>query len=117
MSEPKFPDGDVLYPDRPGDGIDLLTRPETKPKTKKPSMYNVVMLNDDYTPMDFVVSVLQKIFHKSLPDAQFTMLQIHLTGKGIAGTYNYEVAETKQVETMNLAKRAEYPLKLILEKV
>jgi ATP-dependent Clp protease adaptor protein ClpS len=105
---------DVKTPDDPKEGIDLLERPATK--IKKPSMYHVVLLNDDFTPMDFVVFILQKIFHKSLQDANLIMLEVHKKGKGIAGTYTYEVAEMKAIETLEAAKREQHPLQAVVER-
>ncbi len=86
-------------------------------RNQKPSMWNVILLNDDYSTFDFVIFVLEKIFHKSHQDAVALMLDVHLSGKGIAGTYCYEVAETKQTETMNMAKLEQHPLLVVLEKI
>ncbi len=109
-------DDDIKKPDFPHqDGVDLIERSETK--VKKPSMWNVVLCNDDFTPMDFVVFVLKHIFHKSQQDADMLTLDIHLKGKGIAGTFSYEVAETKQALTMDMAKLEQHPLLAVLEKI
>ena len=89
---------------------------ETKAKTKKPSMYKVLMLNDDYTPMEFVVYVLQKFFGKGGDEATQIMLHVHQKGVGICGVYSYEVAETKVTQVMNFAKKNEHPLQCTLEK-
>ena len=89
---------------------------ETKVKTKKPSMYRVLMLNDDYTPMEFVVYVLQKFFAKGGDEATQIMLHVHQKGVGICGVYSYEVAETKVTQVMNFAKKNEHPLQCTLEK-
>jgi ATP-dependent Clp protease adaptor protein ClpS len=94
--------------------LDLLDRSDHK--VKKPPMYHVILLNDDFTTQDFVVFILQKIFHKSQRDAESLMLDVHLIGKGIAGTYIREVAETKVKETMDLAKLEQHPLMAVLEK-
>lgn len=89
---------------------------QERTKAKKPSMYNVIMLNDDYTPMDFVVELLQKVFKLEFEAATHIMLEIHHKGKGLCGTYSYEVAETKVTECMDAAKKAKHPLKVFAEK-
>ena len=89
---------------------------ETKVKTRKPSMYKVLMLNDDYTPMEFVVYVLQKFFGKGGDEATQIMLHVHQKGVGICGVYSYEVAETKVTQVMNFARKNEHPLQCTLEK-
>jgi len=101
-----------------GDGdfdTGILTR--TKPKTKKPAMYKVIMLNDDYTPMEFVVYVLQSFFNKSIEEATEIMLHVHQRGVGICGVFTYEIAETKVTQVMNLAHNEQHPLQCTLEKV
>ncbi len=87
-----------------------------KPKTKKPSMYKVLMLNDDYTPMEFVIEVLEKYFGKQQNEATQIMLHVHQKGIGVCGIYSYEVAETKAVQVTNYARKHEHPLQLQLEK-
>lgn len=87
-----------------------------KPEVKKPRLYKVVMLNDDYTPMDFVVLVLRDYFHKGEAEAQRIMLNVHEKGAGICGIFSYEIAETKAVQVMELAKKYEHPLQLTLER-
>ena len=89
---------------------------ESKPKTKKPSMYKVLMLNDDYTPMEFVVMVLQKLFGKGPAAATQIMLSIHRSGLGVAGVYVLEVAETKVAAVHRMAEQRGYPLRAGLEK-
>ena len=89
---------------------------DSKPQTKKPSMYNVLLLNDDYTPMEFVVIVLENVFNKKLEDATQIMLHIHKNGVGVCGTFSYEVAESKCKEVMDMAKKNEHPLQCTLEK-
>jgi len=89
---------------------------QTKPKTKKPSMYKVLMLNDDYTPMEFVVHVLERFFHKSREEATQIMLHVHQRGVGICGVFTYEVAETKVTQVMDFARRHQHPLQCTLEK-
>ena len=93
---------------------DLLL--DTKPKTKKPSMYNVILLNDDYTPMEFVVLVLEKFFNKKQEEATQIMLHVHKKGIGVCGTYTYEVAESKCRAVLNFAKKNEHPLQCSIEK-
>ena len=89
---------------------------DTKPKTKKPSMYNVLLMNDDYTPMEFVVMVLEKIFNKKQEEATQIMLHVHQKGIGICGIYTYEVAESKCKAVIDLAKKNEHPLQCTMEK-
>jgi len=88
-----------------------------KPKTKKPSMYRVLLMNDDYTPMEFVVSILMGIFKKTSEEATQIMLNVHQTGMGTCGIYTFEVAETKVTQVMDAAKRSQHPLQCTLEKV
>ena len=89
---------------------------ESKPKTKKPSMYKVLMLNDDYTPMEFVVHVLVRFFNKSQEDATEIMLHVHQRGVGVCGVYPYEVAETKVTQVVDFARKHQHPLQCTLEK-
>lgn len=89
---------------------------KTRPKVKKPSMYKVLMLNDDYTPMEFVVHVLERYFGKTGDEATKIMLHVHQKGVGICGVYTYEVAETKVTQTMDLARKHQHPLQCTLEK-
>ena len=89
---------------------------ETKPKTKKPSMYNVLLLNDDYTPMEFVVLVLESVFNKKQEEATQIMLHVHKNGVGVCGTFTYEVAESKCKSVMDMAKKNEHPLQCTMEK-
>jgi ATP-dependent Clp protease adaptor protein ClpS len=96
----------------PGTGVVV----KTKPKTKKPSMYKVLMLNDDYTPMEFVVHILERFFNKNLQEATRIMLHVHRRGVGICGVYTYEVAETKVTQVMDFARQHQHPLQCTLEK-
>ena len=89
---------------------------DNKPKVKKPSMYNVLLINDDYTPMEFVVLVLEKIFNKKQEEATQIMLHVHKKGIGICGTYTYEVAESKCKSVTDMAKKNEHPLQSTIEK-
>ena len=95
-------------------GLDLLENDEVK--TKRPSMWNIVLYNDDYTPMDFVEFVLKTVFHISTLDALDLTLAVHTKGKGIAGTYTFEVAEQKQCEVLLMAKVEDHPLWVELER-
>ncbi len=92
----------------------VVTR--TRPKTKKPSMYKVLMLNDDYTPMEFVVHVLERFFGKGHEEATRIMLHVHQKGVGICGVYSYEVAETKINQVLDLARQHQHPLQCTMEK-
>jgi len=105
--------------DRPSGGdndtnVGVVDR--TKPKTRKPSMYKVIMLNDDFTPMEFVILVLERFFSKSHEEATNIMLHVHQKGVGICGVFTYEVAETKVNEVMDLAQQHEHPLRCTHEK-
>ena len=93
--------------------LDLLEKDEVK--AKRPSMWNIVVYNDDYTPMDFVEFVLETVFHISTLDALALTLAVHTKGKGIAGTYTFEVAEEKQSEVLLMAKIEEHPLRVEVE--
>jgi len=89
---------------------------DSQPKTKKPSMYNVLLLNDDYTPMEFVIMVLEKVFNKKQEEATQIMLHVHQNGIGVCGTFTYEVAESKCKSVMDMAKKNEHPLQSAMEK-
>ncbi len=102
--------------DPPGNGPGTGLVVDSKPKTRKPSMYRVIMLNDDYTPMEFVVMVLERFFSKSNDEAIKIMLHVHQKGVGVCGVYTYEVAETKVNQVMDLAKEHQHPLQCTLEK-
>ena len=98
----------------PNDGTTILTK--AKSKTKKPSMYKVLLLNDDYTPMEFVVLVLTSIFSMEGEKATEVMLHVHRKGVGVCGVYSFDVAETKVAQVMNFARRNEHPLQCTMEK-
>jgi len=89
---------------------------KARPRTRKPSMYKVLMLNDDYTPMEFVVHVLERFFQKSREEATRIMLHVHRRGVGVCGVYTYEVAETKVTQVMDLARQNQHPLQCTIEK-
>jgi ATP-dependent Clp protease adaptor protein ClpS len=95
--------------------LDLLEKEEVK--AKRPSMWHVVFYNDDYTPIDFFIFVMTKVFNRSTDDALALTLAIHTQGKGIAGTYTFEVAEQKQCEVLLMAKVEEHPLRVEVERV
>ena len=97
-----------------GTGTGVVTR--TRVETRKPSLYKVLMLNDDYTPMEFVVHCLQRFFRMSMEDATRVMLHVHQRGVGVCGIFTYEVAETKVSQVMDFAKQHQHPLQCTLEK-
>ncbi|MEI6441124.1 MAG: ATP-dependent Clp protease adapter ClpS [Alphaproteobacteria bacterium] len=97
-----------------GDRTTVITK--TKTKTQKPSLYRVLILNDDYTPMEFVVYVLEQYFHKSREEATEIMLHVHQHGVGVCGVYTYEVAETKVAQVIETARRHQHPLQCTMEK-
>jgi ATP-dependent Clp protease adaptor protein ClpS len=101
---------------RGGDGPNTGVVVKTRPKTRKPAMYKVLMLNDDYTPMEFVVHVLERFFQKSREEATRIMLHVHRRGVGVCGVYTYEVAETKVTQVMDLARQNQHPLQCTIEK-
>ncbi|MBB2205136.1 ATP-dependent Clp protease adapter ClpS [Gluconacetobacter takamatsuzukensis] len=105
-------DSDPDNPDSPTIGVVVRTRPQTR----KPAMYKVLMLNDDYTPMEFVVHVLERFFQKSREEATDIMLHVHKRGVGVCGVFTYEVAETKVTQVMDLARQNQHPLQCTIEK-
>jgi len=96
-------------------GDDGLALEEAKPKLKEPSMYRVFLLNDDYTPMEFVVTLLEKLFGMDREKATRVMLQVHSQGKGVCGIYTYEIAETKVAQVSEYAQRHQHPLMCSME--
>ena len=106
--DPLGPGGDT------GDQVGVATK--TRAKSKKPSQYKVLMLNDDYTPMEFVVMVLKRFFRMDLEQATRVMLHVHQRGVGVCGVYPYEVAETKVTQVMDFARENQHPLQCTLEK-
>ena len=97
-----------------GDRSAVIT--QTKTRTQRPSMYRVLILNDDYTPMEFVVHVLERFFQKNREEATRIMLHVHRRGIGICGVFTYEVAETKVTQVMDFARQHQHPLQCTLEK-
>ena len=95
-------------------GTAIITK--TKPRTKRPNLYRVLLLNDDYTPMEFVVQVLERFFNKTREDATRIMLHVHQNGVGECGVFTYEVAETKVTQVMDFARKHQHPLQCVMEK-
>jgi len=100
----------------PGDDGQVGIATKTRTKPKKPSQFKVLMLNDDYTPMEFVVLVLKRFFHMDLEAATRVMLHVHQRGVGVCGIFPYEIAETKVNQVMDFAKEHQHPLQCTLEK-
>jgi ATP-dependent Clp protease adaptor protein ClpS len=98
------------------DGSGTAVISKTAPKTKRPNMYRVLLLNDDYTPMEFVIHVLERFFNKSREGATQIMLHVHNHGIGECGVFTYEVAETKVTQVMDFARKNQHPLQCIMEK-
>lgn len=111
---PKMSDEDRQSGDPNDPNLGLATK--TRLKTKKPSLYRVLLLNDDYTPMEFVVYVLERFFQKNREEATRIMLHVHQKGVGVCGIYTYEVAETKVAQVLDLAQRNEHPLQCTMER-
>ncbi len=107
-------DGDSNIAGEEDQQTGLLLKP--RPKTKKPAMYKVLLLNDDYTPMEFVVHILENFFSKTRQEATDVMLHVHRRGVGICGIFTYEVAETKVAQVMDFARANEQPLQCTMEK-
>ncbi len=103
-------------PGLPDDGRGLAVE-EARPKLKKPPLFRVVLLNDDYTPMEFVVQVLELIFSMDRPNATRIMLEVHTKGKGVCGVFTYEIAETKVAQVSSYAEQNQHPLMCTLEEV
>lgn len=102
--------------DRDGADSEIGIATRTKAKPKKPSQFRVLMLNDDYTPMEFVVIVLKRFFHMDLEQATRVMLHVHQKGVGVCGVFPYEIAETKVTQVMDFARKNQHPLQCTLEK-
>ena len=97
-----------------GSSAQIILEEKTKPK--RPSLYQVIIVNDDYTPMEFVVLVLERFFAKNSNEATQIMYHVHKKGMGVCGIYPYEIAETKVVQVMDFAKKHQHPLQCVLEK-
>jgi ATP-dependent Clp protease adaptor protein ClpS len=115
MHEPTMSERSPFRPqgDAPPKG-ELATKPRAK--TQRPALYKVLLLNDDYTPMEFVVHVLERFFNKTREDATRIMLHVHHSGVGICGIYTYEVAETKVAQVIEFARQNQHPLQCTMEK-
>ena len=100
--------------DTPGNGAAVITR--TRTQTKRPNMYRVLLLNDDYTPMEFVIAILRSFFNKNPEEATEIMLHVHHNGVGECGVFTYEIAETKVAQVMDHARKNQHPLQCIMEK-
>ncbi len=103
-------------PEGGDDGGDTGTLLAPRVKTRKPPLYRVLLLNDDYTPMQFVIDILMDFFHKNSTEATEIMLHVHLNGRGVCGVYPYEIAETKVKQVMDRARQAHHPLQCVMEK-
>jgi ATP-dependent Clp protease adaptor protein ClpS len=97
-----------------GPGLDVITRPKTA--LKKPPLYRVLLLNDDFTPMEFVIHVLQQFFNKNYDDAYIIMMHVHQNGVGECGVFTHEVAETKVTLVMDFARQHQHPLQCVMER-
>ena len=113
--KPKSPVSAPVAP-RPDNGQGAAVAERKTLRTKPPRMYQVLMLNDDYTPMEFVVHVLERYFSKTTEEATQIMLHVHQKGVGVCGVFTFEVAETKVNQTMELARKNQHPLQCTLEK-
>jgi len=97
-------------------GTGISTKVKVRTRTKKPSLYKVLLLNDDFTPMEFVILVLERFFNKGQEDATDIMLHVHQNGVGLCGVFTYEVAETKVTHVMDFARQHQHPLQCTMEK-
>ena len=104
----------MSHDDPPEDGVDVITKPVEK--TKKPPLYKVLLLNDDYTPMEFVVHILERFFGMNGDAANAIMLTVHMKGLAVVGVYSHEIAETKVTQVMDYARRNQHPLQCTMEK-
>lgn len=100
--------------DKEDTGTGVSTKVRTR--TKKPSLYKVLLLNDDFTPMEFVIQVLQQFFNKGQEDATDIMLHVHQNGVGLCGVFTYEIAETKVTHVMDFARQHQHPLQCTMER-
>ncbi len=114
MSDPNQPNKPPIDIDDESPAIGVAVKSRTK--TKKPAMYKVLLLNDDYTPMEFVVHVLEQFFEKASDEAVRIMLHVHQKGVGICGVFTYEVAETKVSRVMDFSRQHQHPLQCTIEK-
>ena len=115
-SNTRMADTPPSLPPPPDEGHQSGVALKPRPKTRKPSLYKVLLLNDDFTPMEFVVHVLERFFGKTKDEATEIMLHVHRRGVGLCGVYTYEVAETKVIQVMDFARANEQPLQCTMEK-
>ena len=101
--------------DNEENGVFDLAVEEARPEVRKPPLYRVLLINDDYTPMEFVVDILESVFGMERTRATQVMLEVHTKGKGVCGVYNYEIAETKVAQVMSIAKQHQHPLLCTME--
>jgi len=106
----------LMMADKPGNDDDASVLIETRPRTKRPPLYKVLLLNDDYTPMEFVVHVLERFFGMTHAQAFEIMLTVHKKGVAVVGVFSHEIAETKVGQVMDLARRNQHPLQCTMEK-
>ena len=111
---PRLADDDRKRRETGQPGSAVITK--TRPQTKRPNMYRVLLLNDDYTPMEFVVHVLERFFNKDRESATRIMLHVHQNGIGECGIFTYEVAETKVTQVMDFSRKHQHPLQCVMEK-
>jgi ATP-dependent Clp protease adaptor protein ClpS len=114
LPRPRLGDGDNKQKGQGVPGTAVITK--TEPKTKRPNLYRVLLLNDDYTPMEFVVHVLERFFNKDHETALQIMMDVHQHGMGECGIYSYEVAETKVMQVMDFSRKHQHPLQCVMEK-
>ena len=114
VSAPRMSNDENRNPGTNGPSTSVITK--VKPKTKRPNLYRVLILNDDYTPMEFVVHVLEKFFQKDAEAATKIMLHVHHHGIGECGVFTYEIAETKVTQVMDFARKHQHPLQCVMEK-
>ena len=114
VSAPRMSNDENRNPGNGGPSASVITK--AKPKTKRPNLYRVLILNDDYTPMEFVVHVLEKFFQKDAEAATKIMLHVHHHGIGECGVFTYEIAETKVTQVMDFARKRQHPLQCVMEK-
>lgn len=103
-------------PRGPGQDTSILTKTKTKPKTERPKLYKVMLLNDDYTPMEFVVHILERFFGLNHAQAFDIMLTVHKKGLAVVGVFSFEIAETKVAQVMDFARRHQHPLQCTMER-
>ena len=102
---------------RDNTGDDVLVLPQEDIQTKEPTQYQVVLLNDDFTPMDFVIHILKAVFRRTHTEAVDVMMRVHTSGRGVAGVYSHEIAETKMHQVIEAARAQQHPLQCIIEEV